>query len=291
MVIHQAWKPVSVYLNGVYWGHYNLRERVDRFFVAQHEGIPLEQASEMDIIGGSGSADFGSNKAYKAFLKDLKTRKPGTNAEDRAFLDDNVDVDNLIEYMAFEMFFGNSDIGNTRFYRLHGTDPDTGKPYKWKWILYDMDYGLFNSSFNSARSYTKAGGMGDKGIENGIFLAVLSVPEYRERFLYKLGDIFQTFTTDYMIDMLNQCKAEIEPEIDMHFARWAEEHDKNVITEWPTDVSAAKRYWENRISRLQNTLKKRPNLLWGYVRDQFELSNAQMEKYFGPRPEMPKDVV
>ncbi|MBR2054917.1 MAG: lamin tail domain-containing protein, partial [Clostridia bacterium] len=26
-----AWRPVAVYLNGVYWGHYNLRERKDRF--------------------------------------------------------------------------------------------------------------------------------------------------------------------------------------------------------------------------------------------------------------------
>ena len=36
-VIHQAWNPVVVYLNGAYWGHYNMRERVDRFFVAQHQ--------------------------------------------------------------------------------------------------------------------------------------------------------------------------------------------------------------------------------------------------------------
>ena len=67
-VIHQAWRPVAVYLNGIYWGHFNLRERVDRFFVAQHEGIPLDQADDMDILRASGSVEWGSNKAYKAMV-------------------------------------------------------------------------------------------------------------------------------------------------------------------------------------------------------------------------------
>ena len=43
-VIHQAWRPVIVYLNGQYWGQYNLRERVSRYFVAQHEGMSLDDA-------------------------------------------------------------------------------------------------------------------------------------------------------------------------------------------------------------------------------------------------------
>ena len=41
-VAHLAWKPYAVYLNGIYWGHMNLRERTDRFMLAQFEGLPLE---------------------------------------------------------------------------------------------------------------------------------------------------------------------------------------------------------------------------------------------------------
>ena len=69
--LHQAWKPVAVYLNGVYWGHMDLRERVDRYFVAQHEGLPMEEADNMDILVGSGSVEFGSNKEFKAMVKKL----------------------------------------------------------------------------------------------------------------------------------------------------------------------------------------------------------------------------
>lgn len=293
IVIHQAWKPVAVYLNGIYWGHMDLRERVDRYFVAQHEGLPLEEADNMDILVGSGSVEYGSNKEFKAMIKKLKASDPANNPEDRAYLDANVDVENLLEYMAFEMFFGNSDIGNTRFYRLHGTDPETGEPYKWKWIAYDLDYGLFDSSFNSPWSYTKAKGMGQKNIDNTCFLTALKVPEYKDMFLKKLGDIYQMFTTEFLLSMLDECVAELHPDTEMklHFNRWAEYHDKMVAIEWPTSYASAYAYWESRLNRLRNVLKKRPNLLWTMVKEQFELTDAQMIEYFGPQPEMPADVL
>ena len=102
-VIHQAWKPVTVFLNGKYWGHMNLRERVDRFFIAQFEGLSLDQADEMDILEANGSVNFGSNKAYRAMLKKIKAGSPATNPDDLQYILDNVDVDNLFEYMALEI--------------------------------------------------------------------------------------------------------------------------------------------------------------------------------------------
>ena len=291
-VIHQAWKPVAVYLNGIYWGHMDLRERVDRYFVAQHEGWSLDQADNMDILVGNGAVEFGSNKEFNAMIKKLKKSDPANNPEDRAYLDANVDVENLLEYMAVEMFFGNSDIGNTRFYRLHGTDPETGEPYKWKWILYDLDYGLFNSDFNSPWSYTKPEGMGQNEFNNTCFLTALKVPEYKDMFLRKLGDIYQMFTTEFMNEVLDECIAELKPDTEMklHFARWAEYHDRMVVSDWPTKEGSAYSYWQSRITRLRNVLKKRPNLLWGMVKKQFGLTDEQMTAYFGTRPERPTDV-
>ncbi len=287
IVIHQAWKPVAVYINGVYWGHMNLRERVDRYFVAQHEGLSLDEADNMDILVNSGTTEWGSNEGFKAMIKKLKESDPANNPEDRAYFDANVDVENLLEYMAFEMFFGNSDIGNTRFYRLHGTDPETGEPYKWKWILYDVDYGLFNSSFNSPWSYTKEKGMGDKFVDNTCFLTALKIPEYKDMFLRKLGDIFQMFTTEFMNTVLDECYAELHPDTEMklHFARWAEYHDQMVLGEWPTNYNSAISYWQGRLTRLRDvTLQQRPHKLWKMVQDQFELTDAQMLDYFGPQP-------
>ena len=288
-VLHQAWQPVAVYLNGVYWGHMDLRERVDRYFVAQHEGIPMEEADNMDILVGNGSVEWGSNKEFKAMIKRLEESDPANNPEDRAYLDANVDVENLLEYMAFEMFVGNSDIGNTRFYRLHGTDPETGEPYKWKWILYDVDWGFWQAAFNSPWSFTKESGMGQYNFNNTCFMTALKVPEYKDMFLKKLADMFKTFTPEYLSNLLNECLAELHPETEMrlHFARWSEYHDRKLMSEWPTKESSAYTYWQNHVNRLHNTFLKRPYLLWAMIKEAFKLSDAEMESYFGPRPEKP----
>ena len=44
---YQAGKVIQVYLNGQYWGHYNLRERANRESLAQWEGI-----TDPEIIDG-----------------------------------------------------------------------------------------------------------------------------------------------------------------------------------------------------------------------------------------------
>lgn len=284
-VLHQKGYPVAVYLNGMYWGHFNLRERVDRFFVAQHEGLPLDQADEMDILEASGAVSYGSNKAYRAMVKKIKAGSPATNPEDLQYILDNVDVENLFEYMALEMFVGNSDIGNTRFYRLHREGS------KWKWIFYDVDYGLYDSTFNSPWSYTKTTGMGQKKIDNTIFLKILEHPDYKRMFLEKLADIYKTFTTELMLSVLEPMVEEITPEMKLHWERWGELNDKFVISEVPTTVDGAYRYWESRVNRLRNVLKKRPTLLWGYIKDAFKLTDAEMVDLFGPQPEMPADAL
>ena len=284
-VVHQAWKPYAVYLNGRYWGHMNLRERTDKYMIAQFEGLTFEQADEIDLLQGNGSVKSGSNKAFKAMRSKIQEGNPAKNPEDLQYILDNVDVDNLFEYMAFEMFFGNSDIGNTRYYRTNQEGS------KWRWVLYDVDYGLYSSSFNSPWSYTKEKGMGQKYIDNTIFMKLLSVPEYKDRYLTIYGKIFQKLTTDFMIQTLDETVKIIEPEMQLHWSRWGEENDKMVIAEVPTTVDGAYRYWEKRVDRLRNTCKLRPTRLWEFTQDAFNLTNDQMNKYFGTKPDMPPDAI
>ena len=284
-VIHQAWRPVVVYLNGVYWGHYNLRERVDRYFVAQHEGLSLEEADYMTILEASGTANWGSSDEYKAMIQKVKTLSPGKSNEDLQYILENIDVDNYFDYMAFEMFFGNSDPGNIRFYKLETEGA------KWKWILYDLDYGLFNSGFNSPYSYLKEKGAGDKLIDNTLIRKLLENDEMKDKFLKRLGEIFQFFTTEYMIKVFDEMVTEIEPEMPLHFARWAEETDKAVSFDNPTTPEGALRYWYTRLDRTRNVLKKRPTYFYEMVQKQFLLSDEQMLSYFGEKPLLPADAV
>ncbi len=283
-VLYQEWNPVVVYLNGVYWGHYNMRERVDRYFVAQHEGLSLEEADNMDILEASGTVNYGSNKEYKAMIEKVKNSSPGTNEEDLQYILDNIDVDNYFDYMAFEMFFGNSDPGNIRFYKLNQEGA------KWKWIFYDADYGLFRSGFDSPTSYLKESGAGQQNIDNTLIRKLLENDEMRHKFLTRLGEIYQVFTTDFMTELFNEMAATLEPEMSMHFNRWAEENDKNINSDSPTTPEGAMRYWYTRLDYTRNVLKKRPTYFYEMVQERFELTNEQMFLYFGEKPELPEDA-
>ena len=284
-VAHLAWKPYVVYLNGVYWGNMNLRERTDRYMLAQFEGLTLDQADDMDLLQGNGRLKYGSTGEWKRMLKKIKAGNPAKNQEDLDYILENVDVNNLFEYIAFEMFFGNSDIGNTRFYRFH-TDGS-----KWKWVLYDVDYGLYNSKFNSPKSFTKEKGMGEKNVDNTILRKLLSVPEYRDRYLTIYGDIFKALTCDNMLNELEKLVELIRPEMQLHWARWGEENDTFVLQEVPTTVDGAYRYWEKRVERLRNVIRLRPTRLWEFTQDAFNLSNEQMVHYFGEKPEYPPEAI
>ena len=283
-VIHQAWKPVIVYLNGQYWGHYNMRERVSRYFVAQHEGIPLEKADNMTILEASWKNYFGSNKEYRAMIKRIKQSDPANNPDDLQYILDNVDVDNLFDFLTYQMFFANTDSGNIRFYRIPGG--------KWRWIIFDMDYGLFKASNNGVRNMMNPKGHGSHdNIDNTIWLKLLENPEMLDKFLTRFGEIFRILTTDKMLEQIDECYALLKPEMNMHFERWAALNLKNISMEQPQTVDGCMRYWNSRVDRLRNVVKKRPRHCWVQIKDWFKLTDQQMLEYFGPKPEFPEGTL
>ena len=280
-VIHQAWRPVIVYINGRYWGHYNLRERVDEYFVAQHEGLDLSQAKTIDVLESNGTkktqVNNGSNAEWKEFIAKVKTLSPGRNPDDLQYILDRVDVDNYFDYVIFESFFANTDTGNIRYYKVPGG--------KWRWIMYDMDYGLYNYAANGIGNYLNPKGHGaNDDIDNSLILKLLENRDMLDRFLARFGEIFQFFTTDRMLAQINECYALLKPEMDMHFDRWASENLKSIWVDQPQTKDGCLRYWNQRVDRLRLIAMKRPAYCWRQVQDWFGLSNAQMESYFGPLP-------
>lgn len=286
-VIHQAWRPVVVYINGRYWGHYNLRERVGEHFVAQHEGLSLEEAAAIDVLESNGTSSSqvnnGSNAEWKAFIAKVKTLSPGKNPEDLQYILDNIDLDNYFDYVILESFFANTDTGNIRFYKVPGG--------KWKWLLYDMDYGLFNANANGIGNYLNPKGHGAQdNIDNSLILKLLENSDMLDRFLSRFGEIFNFFTTERMLAQIDECYNILLPEMDMHFDRWAAENLKSIDVDQPQTKDGCLRYWNSRVERLRNVARKRPAYCWRQVQDWFKFSDAQMEAYFGPLPRMPENA-
>ena len=279
-----AWRPVNVYINNEYQGIYNLREELDVYTVCRHEGLPDTEADNVTLLSAGGGVIAGNNKDFRALEKELKTSDPANNPEDLAYLEEQVDTESFLDWLAVSAYYGNSDVGTgIKYYRVPGG--------KWKCAVHRLHYGLYNSSFNSVESYLKAEGMGVKGIDNTIFRKILEVDQYRELFLQKLGNLYRTLNTETMRQELDACVAWILPDMRAHVERWGPYYDKMIISEVPTDADGAWTYWKRRVTRMHNTMTKRPNNVYQYTQDYFGLSDGEMEKYFGPKAKQGPEVV
>lgn len=272
-VMTLAWRPVQVYLNDEYWGMYNIREDEDGHTVCRYEQVSDDLAGDVIILGIGGSYAYqGSTTEFIKIRKTISQGHPAENPEDLAYLEQEIDVENWLDWLAAEMYFGNSDIGTGRIYRVPGG--------KWKCMLRDLDYGLYNSQFNSVESYLKEDGMGVKGIDNSIFRKILEVDQYKKLFLTKLGNLYRSLTTEVMQAELDRLAAWIEPGMQEHLERWAPYNDGTIVSEVPSDPKAAWDYWKRRIDRMKNTMSKRPALLYQYVQEFFGMDDAEMAVYF-----------
>ena len=277
---HMPWRPVVVYLNGVYWGHYNLRERVNVHSLARHEG--WDDPDNVDLIKADKQVLQGSYDNYAQLLNFVKTHNLNDPAALQTVLN-WMDVDNYFDYMIFEMYFGNTDTGNIKFYRRRAEGE------KWKWVLFDLDWGMFQANRNGPQIWLDPKGTGVYNFDNTLILKLLDVPQMRDKFLRRYGELFQTvFIPERMIAEMYSMVAMIENEMLPHFNRWAWDNDMRLDIEAPANPEGAMVYWRSRVSRMERVILNRSYYEWGNVQNWFKLSDQQMIDYFGPRPAAPQ---
>ena len=296
-VATQAWKPVIVYINGEYWGHYNMRQRAGVKTVAQHEG--WDNPDDIDMLESDGLSsnqiNQGSRHDYQKLYDYVKEHDLVNDRTAYEYVVSQIDVDNMIDYFVFRSFFGDTDPGNIRFYRNTKTgDPEDAK---WRYLFYDSDWGFFSVTTGSKNKIVggveymlRDGGMGNYNIKSNLFMnKLIKVPEIQDKFLKRYGELYQTvLTTENMTHMFNQMITEIKPEMTMHMQRWAAEVHPKVSFDQPKNPEGGYNYWVSRVERmLERIFPRRPYYIWQEIINYFNLTQEQMVAYFGPCPANP----
>ena len=153
----QAGHTAVLYINGVYMGMLNIRERSNEDNIESNynglEDIDMVEIShekdenQVDLfieeIKGSGDSTF-----YKGF-KDFYSVKGHTLAEYEQWLD----VSEYLNIAVMNLFYGNNDWpgNNTVFWRPNDDDKDSGLPKRFRVIVKDTDFGL--GLYNKSNSY------------------------------------------------------------------------------------------------------------------------------------------
>lgn len=248
-------KVVNVYLNGEYYGIYNLRERIDKYYVETHSG-----ETDVDLLercfGYSGNkfaieGSFDQYDADQLRVNDLNLSE--TNSLDSIIHKYN--LDNYLDYWITEVFVGNYDwlSNNTKMWSSYDTP--------WRWIYWDTDHGLGLRYINYGKPEwnTLAWSLGfedraDLGKNNILirnFLENDSIKEaFIKQFTYLLNTSFSPENTHNLTDSI----ADIyKNDIIFHFDRWKANHCN--IESWNSSIGGIKDYFSQRPDYVRQHLK------------------------------------
>lgn len=269
---NQAARPIVVYLNGEYFGHYNLREKSNKDSLAQWEGITdekiIDQADILEATGITGEWVIRGSNAGWVELMDFCKENDLNEAENLQYVLDRIDVDTLFNYVIFSSLIGNGDVGNVRVYHFPGG--------KWKFMLHDIEAGVMSDGEMPVSEFLR-GSKKNKAnyFPHWVLAALLEVPEYRDMFLRRTAQIVENnFLYDTQVkpifDRWSDVLAELLPR---HLTRFK----SFTMDEWRTNVNAARFY-----------ARTRPRMVIDEICSRLEVSKEDKEAYFGRTLELLK---
>lgn len=239
----QASRPVTMYLNGVYWGLYNQREKYDRHYFESHFGV---KEKHLDLISTCGTEVIaGSNKDYRDLIDFVKQNDPNAPGF-LEHIESQIDVDSYLDYLLLELFFANMDWpgNNVKIWR---SNQEGGK---WRWVIVDFDFsmGLEDQSYEYDMFQFVDGKLIDDWRTTECATILMRQLLRNKAFAQRFKDRYQTLkssslSAEQMTQQLDQLKAQYSKEMPLNIARWGY---PSSMQEWNASMNFIATYLQRR---------------------------------------------
>lgn len=277
-------QPAVVFLNGEYWGIYEIRDaQNDDYF---HIKYGLDRDGIVIIFpdreqGGYPLVEEGAPGDEKPYVDLLRFIQENSLAEPGNYevVKDLIDVDNYIDYLILNIYSSNNDWvdSNLRLWRYKnetGDFRDAELPYavdgRWRWVVYDMDSAM-NSSEGSRDSLDRAiHAEGSEAWTTLLFSNLLQNPEFRNQFVSRfIYHTNYTFAPDRVIARIDEYQDRLRPEIERHIAKWGGIPARSG-NRWISFKDVAE--WEQRVQVLRDFAVNRQDYALNQLAAQFALA-------------------
>ena len=254
---HQDKRPCHVYINGQYWGLYDLTEKINKRFIADHCDVDKDS---IDLLEHRSTVKAGDNGEYIKMLKYIVDNDL-SEEQHYAYIQNKIDIDNFINYQIAQIYFDNRDAGgNIRFWRPHRPSG------KWRWILYDTDFGFgLNSAkayqFNTLAFMTDANGGAWPNPSWSTFLLrnLLKNNNFKNKFITRFCDhLNSSFHESVTSACIEKHYHTLSDEIDRHLSRWRRTH----------------KAWEKEVGIMRSFAAKRPAFMRQHLQNYFHLGDT-----------------
>jgi gliding motility-associated-like protein len=261
-------RPCVVYLNGNYWGVYEIREKADDHDYTEYYYNQDKFHLEYLKTWGGTWQEYGAPNALNNWnsLKNYIAANNMGNPTNFAYVDSLLNWESLCDYFMFNSFTVNQDWLNWNTAWWHGTDP-LGDKKKWRYVLWDMDAtfghyvnytGIPDESPNAdpcnVENLPNPGGQGHTEILEKLINENPIVEQY---YITRYADLANTFfSCDYLIPLLDSMVNEIAPEMTAQCQKWGGSYTN----------------WQSRVTQLRNFIISRCTAITGGMIDCYQLT-------------------
>lgn len=165
-----------LFLNGMYWGIYNIAERVDDQFGKDHLGGKKEDIDVVKIEEDGGNHLEAAEGTLDVWEQMTSAVAKAGSEEGYAKLDSLLDIDNFIDYMLINQYAGNTDWDHHNWYaiRRHNSDEKTSTGFQF--LCWDSEIVFENVRENNL---TKNNG---GSCPTGMFHSLLQNPTFAKKY-------------------------------------------------------------------------------------------------------------
>jgi len=257
-----------VYLNGQYWGVYDMREIPDDHDYTDYYYGQGKYDIQYVLTWGNTWAEYGGQQAINDWHS-IRTFILTNNMNDPnkfKYVDDHFDYKSLIDYVIVNSFTVCTDWLNYNTGIWRGLNPE-GQHQKWGYILWDNDAtfdhyinytGLPSTQYN-AKPCNPEGLTGGSDPEQHIQVLnkLRSNPNVERYYVTRMADMMYTvFGCENMLNYLDTIEGLIDPEMTRHALRW--------------DGTYAE--WKNNLDELRDFITSRCNVLPSLMDDCYSVT-------------------
>ncbi len=247
-----------MYVNGEYWGVYDIREKVDDHdFTKYYYGQGRKWIDFIKTWGGTW-AEYGSIADWND-LHDFIINNSMADPANYAYVESELNVLSLIDYMIINSHTVCKDWLNWNTAWWRGNNPN-GTAQKWRYTLWDLD-----ATFGHYINYT---GIPDvtayadpcdpeditTDFEGHVDMLVnlMANPDFFDLYINRYADLNNTYLScDSMIAILDEMIDRIEPEMPGQISRWGGNYNN----------------WQNEVQEIRDFILTRCDVIDGGIVD------------------------
>lgn len=257
----QSGEPCILFIDGEYWGIYFLTEPKGKAYIEQHYQVAKK---DIEIVK---PYEYMTTPAFDALYEQIAAKDFRDDAA-YEWLRTQIDVDNYIQFVIAEAYFGNQDGLKCGDHNLYLWRESGGR---WKWQAFDFDATFVDGDnyFKDLRDFVFNGeGEDKKNFSIFLFQKLWQNNQFRVAFSEELDQLCSTvFLTERVETAFEKHIELLQPEMEENLSRCAmdyspfkkfsfavrgirAEYDNYSLEDWEHTISDMRRYISNRSQTL-----------------------------------------